>query len=56
VNRIAELVIIAMLMFTVGVLVFVFAKDTSEHLLGGAAILGAIAVVVANVRGNGKDH
>lgn len=53
-NRLAELVIIAMVMFTLGVLVFAFANDTSEHLLGGAAILGAIAVVVANVTGNGK--
>jgi hypothetical protein len=54
--RLVYLVVMAMAMFTVGVIVVVTARDLNDHLLGGAAILGAIAVVLANVFGEPKDR
>lgn len=53
-NRTLWLVFVSMLMFATGVAVFITAEDTPDHLLAGVAVLGALAVVVANV--NGKDH
>lgn len=52
--RIVWLVLLAMTMFAAGVIVWVRANDTDEHILAGVAILGAIAVVLANV--NGTHH
>jgi hypothetical protein len=45
------LIFVAMVMFTAGVVVFVRASSLNDHLLAGVAILGALAVVVANVTG-----
>lgn len=53
-SRTLWLVAIAMLMFAGGVVVFVRANDVDEHVLAGAAILGALAIVVTSV--NGKDR
>lgn len=49
--RVLWLVGFAMVMFTAGVFVQFSAQDASDHVLGGVAILGAFAVIVANVDG-----
>src|SRR5215471_876089 len=54
-TRMLWLVFVAMVMFTIGVGVFLAANDRVEHVLGAACVLGAIAVIVANVA-NGKAH
>ena len=53
-SRTAWLVIVAMLMFSAGAAVQTLADDTADRILGAVAILGAIAVVVANVNGKGE--
>jgi len=55
-DRTLWLVFMAMLMFATGIVVFVTAKDLGEHLLAGVAIVGALAVVIANVFDNGKGR
>lgn len=52
--RLAWLVIVAMVMFAAGVIVYVRGGNANEHILGGVAILGAVAIVVANVTGDGQ--
>jgi len=49
--RLLWLVGAAMVMFAVGVIVVIRADNLNDHLLGGVAVLGALAVVVANVTG-----
>jgi hypothetical protein len=44
----------AMVMFTAGIAVYVNGGNFNDHVLAGVAILGALAVVIANVVGNGK--
>lgn len=53
-NRQLWLVFMAMVMFTAGAAVYINGGDLNDHILGGVAILGALAVVVANVTGNGN--
>jgi len=55
-TRTLWLVLIAMIMFAAGAFVVIEARDSGERVLGGIALLGAIAVVVTNVVGNGDDH
>jgi hypothetical protein len=54
-TRTLWLVIVAMIMFAAGVFVVVGGRDMEERVLGGVAILGALAVVVTNVT-NGKGE
>ena len=55
-RRALWLIGVGMLMFTGGVAVIVTAKSTSDNILGAIAVLGALAVVVANFdRSNGRD-
>ena len=53
-DRTIWLVLVAMIMFTAGVSVYVNGGGFNDHVLAGVAILGSLAVVIANVRGNGK--
>jgi len=49
------LVLMAMIMFAAGVAVYINGGNFNDHVLGGVAILGALAVVIANVAGGGKQ-
>jgi peptidoglycan/LPS O-acetylase OafA/YrhL len=55
-TRTIFLVLVAMVMFAAGLFVFISANDREERILGGIAVLGSVAVVVANVVGNGKGN
>lgn len=55
-SRTLWLVVVAMTMFAAGLVVFIAAKDLGEHVLAGVAMLGALAIVVANVGTNGKTE
>lgn len=52
-SRTVWLVVFAMAMFTAGVIVMLTARTLIDYLLGGTAILGSLAVIVANI--NGKE-
>ena len=53
-NRTLLLMGLAMVMFAGGAAVQLTANDAAEHVLGGLAILGAVAIVIAHVSGNGN--
>jgi hypothetical protein len=53
------LILIAAVMIAAAVIVLVFSRDLSEHLLGSIALLGGIAVLINAIldltgNGNGK--
>lgn len=52
-TRTLWLVVVAMIMFAAGAFVVAFGTNRQERILGAVAVLGSLAVVVANV-GNGK--
>jgi hypothetical protein len=53
-TRTLWLVLIAMVMFAAATYVLVSARDNEERVLAAVAILGAVAVIVGNVHGNGN--
>lgn len=55
-TRTYYLIAMAMLMFTAGVVVQIAAESLSDRVLAGVAIVGALAVVLANVNGKGDHH